>query len=275
MKKFILIMLLTSLFYSPNPETQLYFCPEENCENIWLSFFKDSTDLKCAFYDLDEKYYNYLISLNTSLDLILEKDNQFNNYSYDLDKNPYYMHNKFCVKNNEFVLTGSTNPTINGLNKNNNTIVLIKSKKVAKTYIKEFEELKTKNKTNNQNEFHNLKVYFCPEDNCEEKLIQEIKKAKESIYFATFSFTSKPIATELIYAKKRNITITGVIETRMATNSVYQLLKNQGINVKKDKNPATMHHKLFIIDKSTLITGSYNPTNNGNKRNDENMLILS
>ena len=35
-----------------------------------------------------------------------------------------------------------------------------------------------------------------------------------------------------------------------------------------------MHHKVFIIDNETVITGSYNPTSGGDERNDENMLII-
>ena len=35
-----------------------------------------------------------------------------------------------------------------------------------------------------------------------------------------------------------------------------------------------MHHKVFIIDNRTVITGSFNPTKNGDTRNDENILII-
>jgi phosphatidylserine/phosphatidylglycerophosphate/cardiolipin synthase-like enzyme len=39
-----------------------------------------------------------------------------------------------------------------------------------------------------------------------------------------------------------------------------------------------MHHKVFIIDAgredAVVILGSYNPTKNGNTRNDENLLII-
>ena len=35
-----------------------------------------------------------------------------------------------------------------------------------------------------------------------------------------------------------------------------------------------MHHKVFIIDEEIVITGSYNPTSSGTKRNDENLLII-
>jgi len=35
-----------------------------------------------------------------------------------------------------------------------------------------------------------------------------------------------------------------------------------------------MHHKVFIIDNETVITGSFNPTKNADLRNDENILII-
>jgi phosphatidylserine/phosphatidylglycerophosphate/cardiolipin synthase-like enzyme len=39
-----------------------------------------------------------------------------------------------------------------------------------------------------------------------------------------------------------------------------------------------MHHKVFLIDilspRCTIITGSFNPTASGDKRNDENVLII-
>ena len=35
-----------------------------------------------------------------------------------------------------------------------------------------------------------------------------------------------------------------------------------------------MHHKAFIIDKKTVVTGSFNPTANGDKHNDENLIII-
>ncbi len=35
-----------------------------------------------------------------------------------------------------------------------------------------------------------------------------------------------------------------------------------------------MHHKVLIIDEETVITGSFNPTKNGDEGNDENVLII-
>lgn len=35
-----------------------------------------------------------------------------------------------------------------------------------------------------------------------------------------------------------------------------------------------MHHKTFIVDGKVVITGSMNPSKNGDERNDENILII-
>jgi phosphatidylserine/phosphatidylglycerophosphate/cardiolipin synthase-like enzyme len=52
------------------------------------------------------------------------------------------------------------------------------------------------------------------------------------------------------------------------------MLDEAGIDVIWDENPKTMHHKFFIIDNTTTITGSYNPTKHANTANDENILII-
>ncbi|HLC90636.1 MAG TPA: phospholipase D-like domain-containing protein, partial [Candidatus Nanoarchaeia archaeon] len=101
-------------------------------------------------------------------------------------------------------------------------------------------------------------------------------KAKASISFMTFSFTHKEIANILLLKHQENLTLQGVMEARQVTkDSVFQQLEYQGIDVLKDKNKANMHHKVFIIDNKTVVTGSFNPTNGGDSRNDENLLIIN
>jgi len=41
-----------------------------------------------------------------------------------------------------------------------------------------------------------------------------------------------------------------------------------------DTNPYTMHHKVFVVDGSTVITGSYNFSNAADESNDENVVII-
>ena len=46
------------------------------------------------------------------------------------------------------------------------------------------------------------------------------------------------------------------------------------MSVKKDTNKYKMHHKVFIIDNETVVTGSFNPTASAENKNDENIIII-
>jgi phosphatidylserine/phosphatidylglycerophosphate/cardiolipin synthase-like enzyme len=91
----------------------------------------------------------------------------------------------------------------------------------------------------------------------------------------TFSFTDKDIANLLI-RKRHTANIKGIHESSR-TNMKYEQYQNMqklGMNIKGDNTSATFHHKVFILDNKIVITGSYNPTSNGNTANDENVLII-
>lgn len=36
----------------------------------------------------------------------------------------------------------------------------------------------------------------------------------------------------------------------------------------------TLHHKTIVIDKKIVVTGSFNPSDNAQNKNDENILII-
>ena len=44
--------------------------------------------------------------------------------------------------------------------------------------------------------------------------------------------------------------------------------------MKWDGNSKNMHHKVFIVDKKIVVTGSFNPTKAGDTKNDENIMII-
>ena len=91
----------------------------------------------------------------------------------------------------------------------------------------------------------------------------------------TFSFTHSGIGNILLLKHEDGVTISGVMEARgMGKTSQFARLNYSEIDVSKDGNKGNMHHKVFIIDEKTVITGSFNPTNNGNTGNDENLVII-
>jgi len=265
-----------------------YFCPQDNCEEIMKKVIESSQNSAyCAFFDLELKGLITVIakkSKEADVKVVIDKnnyENQIKGPGIKIANSKQYMHNKFCIIDESIVFTGSTNPTKNGVKYNNNNLIVINSKYLAKNYLDEFDELWNGIYTSGEKVKYEkiisenliIENYFCPEDNCKERVIDTLKQAEENIYFMTFSFTDEEIADEILF---KNIDVKGIFENRGSGTdySQYNRLKDFGIDVKKDKNKKTMHHKVFIIDKKTVITGSMNPTGSGNFRNDENILII-
>ncbi|MEK6899748.1 MAG: phospholipase D-like domain-containing protein, partial [Nanoarchaeota archaeon] len=193
------------------------------------------------------------------------------------------MHNKFCIVDGMKVVSGSMNPTDNDAFKNNNNLLIIDSKVIADNYEDEFQELfngefKKGIKVINPKVILDgirVETYFCPEDDCAYHVQQELKKATESVYFMTFSFTHQGIANELLLKNLDGLEVKGVMEVRQISEySQFDRLLQNGISVLRDGNKNTMHHKVWLIDTTCVITGSMNPTNNGDTKNDENLLII-
>ncbi len=198
------------------------------------------------------------------------------------DKDPTsFMHHKFCVIDEKIVWTGSFNPTYSGSSRENNNIVVVMSSLLAAQFIKEFERLWEEESlspglTPSSVSLENgIKVYFSLHDDPEEAILQCLEKAKESIYFALFTFTSERIAQAIIDKFAENIEIKGILEKYQGGPfSRYDSLKRLRVPVRWDRNFYFMHHKFFIIDQKIVITGSFNPTWSANYRNRENLIVI-
>ena len=202
------------------------------------------------------------------------------------------MHNKFAICDGTSVFTGSYNLTENCTNRNNNNAIIINSTEIAEIYSAKFSEMfdhgifGSKKKTGAfiewQRKYYvklddiDINVYFAPEDNVEKIIHGRIAKAKKSVKFMQFSFTSQPLADIMIKKFKEGIDVKGVFEKKGSRTeySQYTKMKIENIPVRLDGNRYTMHHKVIIIDDHIVITGSFNLSKNANTRNDENIIII-
>jgi phosphatidylserine/phosphatidylglycerophosphate/cardiolipin synthase-like enzyme len=121
-----------------------------------------------------------------------------------------------------------------------------------------------------------IENYFAPKDDVAGKITGRLDQAQQSIHFMAFSFTSDSIGSAIHARAKAGISVAGVFEkTGSETQfSEYGKLLKAGLDVLQDGNPYVMHHKVIIIDGRTVIFGSYNFSNNADKDNDENLLII-
>ena len=119
-------------------------------------------------------------------------------------------------------------------------------------------------------------VYFNPMGGCTDAIVQEISQAKQEILVQAYSFTSKDIAKALVAAHKRGVRTVIILDKSNQSKrySAADFTFNMGIPTYIDAKHATAHNKVMIIDKETVITGSFNFTKAAEERNAENLLIL-
>ncbi len=197
------------------------------------------------------------------------------------------MHHKFVVIDERYVWTGSYNPTYNGAYKNNNNVLWIDSPSLAYNFTQKFREMFLIRRFGKQSDSAvpyprltlsdgtQISTYFAPGNDTISPLLSEIRSSKQSIHFMAFSFTHNALGKAMRDRFKSGVAVQGVFEKRQIDqHSEYAPMKAEGMPVIQDKNRATMHHKVIVIDEKTVITGSYNFSRNAETRNSENLLII-
>ncbi len=121
-----------------------------------------------------------------------------------------------------------------------------------------------------------IDVYFSPRGGCTDAIIDQVRKAEQTIYVQAYSFTSIPIAEALIAAHKRGIRIQIQVDKgqKTASTTATDDVLKAGIPTFADAAHAIAHNKIMIIDEKIVITGSFNFTKSAEEKNSENLLII-
>ena len=121
-----------------------------------------------------------------------------------------------------------------------------------------------------------LSVCFTPGRDCTQQIVDEIDGAKRELLVQAYSFTSIPIITAIIRAKKRGVVVRVILDKSNHTGrySGATYLVHHGINPLIDYRVSIAHNKVVIIDGQTVITGSFNFTKAAQERNAENVLVI-
>ena len=121
-----------------------------------------------------------------------------------------------------------------------------------------------------------IQVAFSPNNGASKTVIKAIDEAQQTILVSAYSFTSVDIATALLNAKKRGVTVKLLLDKSQISQkySSSTFFANQGFDLRIDVKHAIYHDKVMIIDAKTVITGSFNFTKAAETKNAENVLIL-
>jgi phosphatidylserine/phosphatidylglycerophosphate/cardiolipin synthase-like enzyme len=121
-----------------------------------------------------------------------------------------------------------------------------------------------------------VNVYFSPKGGCADAVVREINAARREVLVLAYSFSSKPIAEALIEAKKRGVHVDIVLDRSQEQEAYSDLpvLLQQGLAPLIDAHHAIAHNKVMVIDRRTLLTGSFNFTHQAELENAENLLVI-
>jgi phosphatidylserine/phosphatidylglycerophosphate/cardiolipin synthase-like enzyme len=119
-------------------------------------------------------------------------------------------------------------------------------------------------------------VCFSPNGGCTDSIVKEIDNATLEVLVQGYSFTSPQIARALVTAKKRAASVEVILDKsqRKEKYTSATFLANARIPTDIDDKHAIAHNKIIIIDRSTVITGSFNFTKAAEEKNAENLLII-
>jgi len=131
-----------------------------------------------------------------------------------------------------------------------------------------------------------VQACFSPAGKCSALIIREIQQAKKELLVAVYAFTSDELAAAVVQAKKRGLAVQVVIDREFDAGnerSKGRFLEAQKVPVRRIaaiksnppvKDAGLMHQKFAILDRSAVLTGSYNWTHAADRLNDENLLFF-
>lgn len=202
------------------------------------------------------------------------------------DRRDAFMHHKFVVIDDALVWTGSLNFTFNDAYRNNNSMLLVRSTRLAENYTAQFAALfddrqftpaivAPRPALNLSGAL--VETYFSPQGGVAAHLLDVLRAAQTSIHFMAFAFTRADFADVLIEKARAGVTVQGVFERRQVdagADGAWQALRRAGLDVRLDGNPYVLHHKVIVVDRQIVILGSYNFSRNAEESNNENVLIV-
>lgn len=121
-------------------------------------------------------------------------------------------------------------------------------------------------------------VAFSPNGDGTRVIVAAIEQAQRRIWVQAYGFTSWPIVNALVAALARGVRVEAIFDKstfreRYSEAQVGDLMQH-GVPIWDDFRPAIAHNKVMVIDRDTVITGSFNFTAAAQKRNAENVLVI-
>lgn len=146
-------------------------------------------------------------------------------------------HNKFCVIDRRYVMTGTGNITDSEIDRNYNVWTIIESKELAEDFINEHQQMMAgrfghaKDRPDNNNVFSvggvKVEAYFSPHEDAMSQFLQAVSQAQSNIYFAIFAFTHDQLGRMFVQKHKQftaagnSTAVRGIMDRSQLTHNQY------------------------------------------------------
>lgn len=123
------------------------------------------------------------------------------------------------------------------------------------------------------------KVYFAPWDEAELEALCLLDQAKEEVLVAQYNIRTQSYLDKLVELHERGVDVKVVVDlanSKNEWNTGDDFLEQAGIPIVRtsSRRSAIMHLKTTVIDRTWVMTGSFNWNETASLANDENMLVL-
>jgi phosphatidylserine/phosphatidylglycerophosphate/cardiolipin synthase-like enzyme len=119
-------------------------------------------------------------------------------------------------------------------------------------------------------------VYFSPGAGATEAIVKEISAAKTEVLMQAYTLSSQPIVNALLDAHQRRVAVRLILDKSERFEGLTPgiILANAGVPVLLDGKHALAHSNVVIVDRQTVIMGSFAFTKAAEEMNSENLLII-
>ena len=284
-----------------SPDIPVYFAPGFRITEGLCQFINSAnSSLEVCIYDLDlPEVADALINARNrgvTVNLVMDTDNRKlvavdrlakAGIKIVTDDRASIMHHKFVIADARRVWTGSFNFTENGEGKNDNNALVLESPEIAACYLNKFNEYMSGKFSTAANEktvrgkaFMGkipVEAAFSPSDGVADLICAQLSYARKKVRIMAFVLTSEKIAKQLGELAKKGVDVQCILDRGQARSRYSQDQYLLGCGVRTFISPnarGKMHHKVIVIDGETVITGSYNFSENAENGNDENIIII-
>jgi phosphatidylserine/phosphatidylglycerophosphate/cardiolipin synthase-like enzyme len=119
-------------------------------------------------------------------------------------------------------------------------------------------------------------AHFTQKGDCTDAIVRAIRKAKSEILVQAHSFTCPAIAEALADARRRGVFVSILLDrgSEKQTYSELSDLPKKGLLPLVSSQHLRLHDQVLIVDRQTVITGSFPFTPHDGKDHAANVLVL-